>query len=237
MKIGKKLIIMIIAVALSGIGALSTTILTGSQRQISLLINNELRNLAYNEAGKLSLRLESYFSIARSLANSMQGYEQIEPERRRFFYNILLKQLAEANPEAVAIWTCWEPNALDGLDAQYANTRGTDNTGRFIPSWSWTAEGVRLDSVANYGAGGAGDFYRIPMRTGKETIVEPRFQIIDGVNTLITSLCVPIKKNGQCIGVAGVDIALSGIQADIKRINPYKGSIAMVFSNGGLVTG
>jgi methyl-accepting chemotaxis protein len=54
---------------------------------------------------------------------------------------------------------------------------------------------------------------------------------------LITSLVVPIKKDGQPIGVVGVDIALSRIQSGVEGINPYKGSIAAVFSNGGLVAG
>jgi methyl-accepting chemotaxis protein len=237
MKIGKKLIIMIIAVAFSGIGILLASVLTSAQRQISSLTDSELLNLANTEAGEISLWMETYFSISRSLAQSMEGYEAIEPEQRRFFYNILLKQLAESNPDIAAIWTCWEPNALDGFDARYVNTEGTDNTGRFLPYWSRTKAGAVLEPVMNYTTSGAGNFYIVPMQTGNETITEPYFYVIDGTNTLITSLSVPIKKNGQCIGVVGIDIALSRIQSGIKTIKPHEGSLAMAFSNGGLVAG
>jgi methyl-accepting chemotaxis protein len=237
MKIGNKLIIMIIALTLSGIGILLGTVLNISQKEITRLINNELENLANNEAGNISLWLETYFGIARALAQSMEAHDQIEPAQRRFFYNILLKKMTESNPEIAASWACWQPNALDGLDAQYANTEGTDSSGRFIPYWSRTKKGIEVGPLVDYEISGSGDFYLIPLRTGKETVVEPYFYNIDGVDTLITTLAVPIKKNGQTVGVAGIDIALSKIQANVEAISPYTGSAASVFSNGGLIAG
>ncbi|MDR0723023.1 MAG: methyl-accepting chemotaxis protein [Treponema sp.] len=237
MKIGNKLVLMIITLILSGIGILLGTILYSSQKQITVLTDRELNNLANHEASQLGLWLESCFSIARSLAQSMEAYEKIAPEQRRSFYNILLEQLAESNPEITSTWACWEPNALDGLDAFYANTPGTDQTGRFIPYWLRTNNGAELDMLVDYTVSGVGDFYLIPLRTGNETVIEPYFYTVNGTNTLITSLVVPIKKNGQVVGVAGVDIALSRIQELVTAIRPYEGSVAAVFSNGGLVTG
>ncbi|MDR3122418.1 MAG: methyl-accepting chemotaxis protein [Treponema sp.] len=237
MKIGKKLIIMIIAVAFSGIGILLGTIVNSSQKQIVSLVDSEVGYLAYNEAGKISLWLETYFGVARALAHSMEGFEEIAPEQRRFFYNLLLKQLVEKNPDLTATWACWEPNALDALDAQYANTPGADGTGRFVSYWARTREGITLSPLVNYEVSGDGDFYLIPLRTGNESVIEPYFYNISGTDTLITSLAVPIKKNGQTIGVAGVDIALSRIQSGVEGIRPYEGSIATVLTNGGLVAG
>ncbi|MDR1587124.1 MAG: methyl-accepting chemotaxis protein [Treponema sp.] len=237
MKIGKKLVIMIIALTLSGIGILLGTILNSSRKQIAVLINSEMRNLANNEASQLGLWLESSFSIARSLAQSMEAHEQVEPRERRFFYDLLLKRITEANPELATVWTCWEPNALDGLDAEYANTEGTDATGRFISCWARNNAGeIELSPTLGYEDSSA-DFYFIAMRTGNETAVEPFFYNINGTDTLITSLVVPIKKNNRAVGVIGVDIALSRIQSVVESINPYKDSAASVFTNGALVAG
>ena len=237
MKIGNKLVIMILALILSGTGILLGTVLYSAQKQITALTSNKLDNLAGNEAAKLGLWLESSFSVARSLAQSMETYEEIELEQRRFFYNLLLKQLTVANPEIAAVWTVWEPNALDGLDARYVNTPGTDETGRFISNWYQTAEGVKLNAVEDYTEGSDSDFYFIPLRTGEETVLEPYFYPIDGVSTLITSLVVPIRKNGKAVGVAGVDIPLSKIQENVTAIKPYEGTVSAVFSNGGIVAG
>jgi methyl-accepting chemotaxis protein len=60
---------------------------------------------------------------------------------------------------------------------------------------------------------------------------------LGGKDMLITSLVVPIKKNGQPVGVAGVDIPLDKIQSTISAIKLYEGSVVAVFSNGGVVAG
>ncbi|MDR1250787.1 MAG: methyl-accepting chemotaxis protein, partial [Treponema sp.] len=237
MKIGNKLILMIIALTLLGTGILLGTILYRSQRQIVTLTNSELRNLADNEASKLSLWLESYFGVARSLAQSMEAYEGIAAAERRSVYNLLLEQLTNSNPEIAAIWTCWEPDALDGLDAQYANTPGTDETGRFISYWAQTPNGASLEAVVDYTVSGPGDFYLIPLGTGKETVLEPYFYDIHGTQTLITTLAVPVKNRGRTVGVVGVDLALTRIQAAAEAIDPYEDSAASVFTNGALVAG
>jgi methyl-accepting chemotaxis protein len=228
---------MIIALTISGIGILLGTVLTTSRNQIMTLTTSELTNLAKNEAADVQLWLDVHFGAARSLAQSMEAYEEIDPAQRRFFYNLMLKQSAASNHEVAAVWTCWEPNALDGMDASYANTAGTDETGRFISYWARTPDGPKLENVKGYMTSGAGDFYQIPLRSGKETIIEPYFYVISGTNTLITSLSVPVKKNGKTIAVTGVDIALSRIQQGLADINPYEGSVAMVFSNKGRITG
>jgi methyl-accepting chemotaxis protein len=237
MKIGNKLIIMIIALTLSGIGILLGIILNISQKQVTGLVRTGLENLGKNEATVIKTWMDTHLSVARSMARSMEAYEAIEPARRRFVYNLLLQAQAEKLPDIAAIWTCWEPNALDGMDAQYANTGGTDQTGRFISYWARTKEGVKLSPLVDYEISGSGDFYLIPRQTGAETIVEPYFYNIGGIDTLITSLSVPVKKGGRVIAVTGIDIALSRIQAGVAGIKPYEGSIAAVFSNGGLVAG
>jgi methyl-accepting chemotaxis protein len=237
MKIGNKLMIMILALAFSGIGILLGTILNSSRQQISALTDNGVRNLAKNEASQIQVWMEDKIGIARSLEQAMEAYEQLKPADRRFFYNLLLKQAADLNPDIAAVWACWEPDALDGLDAHYAGGPGTDESGRFISYWSRTPAGVKLSALLGYNASGSGDFYLIPLRTGNESIVEPYFYKIDGTDTLITSLSVPIKKNGKTIAVTGVDIALSRIQSGVMGIRPYEGSIAAVFSNGGHVAG
>jgi methyl-accepting chemotaxis protein len=236
MKIGNKLIIMIIALTLSGIGILLGTIVNISQTQITTLVDSELEKLGKNEAFAIKLWMDNYLSMLRSMAVSMEAYEEIEPSQRRFIYNLMLRMQAENNPDIAGIWTIWEPNALDGMDAQYANTPGTDETGRFLSNWTRTASGTQLEYSAGYDESGA-DFYNIAMRTGEETVVEPFMYNVGGEDTLITSLVVPIKKNGQPIAVVGTDITLSRIQTGVKGIRPYEGSIAAVFSNRGLIAG
>ena len=228
---------MIIALTLSGIGILLGTIVNISQAQIATLVDRELENLGENEASIIKVWMENNLSMVRTIAASMEAYEDIEPSQRRFIYDLLLRMQVENNPDIAGVWTAWEPNALDGMDAHYANTQGTDETGRFISYWVRTNARPRLMALEDYEVSGIGDYYLIPKRTGKETIMEPYYYNINGIDTLITSLAVPIKKNGTVLGVVGIDIALSKIQASVDALHPYEGAIDAVFSNNGIVAG
>jgi methyl-accepting chemotaxis protein len=227
---------MIMAVTIVGIGVLLTTVLFIARKQTTSLVFSQTNHLAEKEAAEISVWMETNFSIARSLAQLMEGFEQFEVSQRRSLYNALLRQTVVENPGLASAWTIWEPNVLDGLDAEYANTGGTDASGRFIPTWSRTdTGGTEVQFSQGYDDPDA-EFYAPVMRTGNETVTEPFFYTIGGADVLISSLVVPIRKNGQPIGVVGVDVAVSGIQEMIADIRPYEGCIAASFSNGGLVT-
>ena len=237
MKIGNKILIMILAITFSGIGLLLTVLLIVAQQQIIGLTNQALKNLVTSEAYRIEIWIQSHFAVSRYLAQSMEADEEIEPEQRRFFYNLLLKKMLEDNQELAATWVGFEPNTLYGLDEQYANTEGYDSTGRFLPYWVKGSRGIYADILNDYYIEGIGDYYMIPKRTGKESIIEPYFYNVAGVETLLTSLCVPIRKNGQVVGVVGIDITLEVIQSMIMDIQPYPNCFVAIFSNGGIVCG
>jgi methyl-accepting chemotaxis protein len=237
MKIGKKLIIMIVALNLVGTGVLVGVILRIVQRQVTTLVNSEVKNLVEKNADEITIWFNRYFTAARTVAQIMEQHRSIEVTQRRSLYNMILKGLVETNSDIAAVSSCWEPNALDGLDAQYVNTPGTDDTGRFIPYWSRTHSGIVLEALVDYTVPGPGDYYIIPLRTGNETLVEPYFYPINGVERLITTTAVPIRRNGRVIGTMNFDIDMSAIQRQVETIKPYEGSIAVVYTNGGLVSG
>jgi methyl-accepting chemotaxis protein len=237
MKIGKRLIIIIIALNLFGTAVLVGTILNLSQSQITELTINEITNLAEKNSKDIKVWLEVYMDAVRTMAQIMEQYEQFDAAERRPLFNLIVRTMVEKNSGAAAASSIWEPNALDGLDAQFANTGGTDASGRFIPYWSRTGTGLSLEPLVDYETPGAGDYYLIPKQTGNETITEPYWYPIDGQNRLITTLIAPIKNRGRFVGGMNVDIDISAIQEQVQKIKPYEGSVAAVFSNGGLVSG
>lgn len=54
---------------------------------------------------------------------------------------------------------------------------------------------------------------------------------------LITTVVAPIIVNGQFLGVAGVDIALSDYQDEVSKIRPYETGYASLLSHGGIYVG
>jgi signal transduction histidine kinase/CheY-like chemotaxis protein len=236
MKIRAKLAINIIIV-LVGTTALVGTILSLSHKQIDTLVSSEIKNLAEKEGREIQVWLDGYFDIIRTVGQVMQRYETIPAGRRRALFSEMIRTIAEEYPEIIAAWTCWEPNALDNLDDQYRNTIGSDDTGRFIPYWVRSRNGIVLEASVDYTLPGIGDYHLIPLRSGEETLLEPYLYPLDGEERLLTSVSYPVKKDGAVVATVGLDIDIAAIQSKIMAIKPYKGCIAAVYTNGNLVAG
>jgi methyl-accepting chemotaxis protein len=142
----------------------------------------------------------------------------------------MLESLTEENPEFVGVWAAFEPNALDGMDAAFANTPGNSPSGRFGSYYQNDNGKITMQALENFDTE---EYYYTSFRSGKEGLIEPYFEDVGGVQTLITSLTVPIKRAGRVIGVAGVDLELTQIQHIAEEINPYGSGVVGIFSKQG----
>ncbi|MDR2210017.1 MAG: methyl-accepting chemotaxis protein [Spirochaetaceae bacterium] len=237
MKIGKKLVLMIVILNLAGTGVLTGTILRLAQKQVKTLITSEITHLANEEARGIQIWMEVYLDMARTLSQLMTRYGEIDRDARRPLFNMMLRALLAENPEITAISTTWEPNVLDGRDGEFANTRGTDGSGRFIPYWFRSGTGIDVEPLVDYEVPGKGDYFLLPKQNGTEILVEPYEYMIDGRKVLLTTAATPIKSGDRFAGTVNIDITMDDIQKKLEQIKPYKGTVAFVYSNGGLVAG
>ena len=81
----------------------------------------------------------------------------------------------------------------------------------------------------------AEDYYVAARERGAELMFEPYDYEVDGVDVLMTSLMVPLYREGRFIGVAGADIALDRIQADLASVRPYGSGVVRLLSPTGMV--
>ncbi|MDR2402928.1 MAG: HAMP domain-containing protein, partial [Spirochaetaceae bacterium] len=235
MKIGKKLILMIMIMNLIGVVALTGTILNLAKKQIYNLTNSEITNLAREHALAIKVWLELYLDAVRTTGQFMSKYEEINPADRRPIFNMMLRALVEENAEIAAASSVWEPNALDGLDAEFVNTPGTDQTGRFLSYWFRTDAGPVLEPLTDYETPVDGDYYLEPKRTGNETLVEPYMYRVNGQDILMTTVAMPVKNKNRFLGCINVDLGMEVIQRSVERIKPHEGTVAMLYTNKGLV--
>lgn len=227
--------IIIIGLNLLGIGILVFTLLRLSEKQITGLVHNEINNLVEENALRVRVWFAKHLYAGRNLAQMMAQYEQVDRLDRRRYFLTMIRGILEANPEITAASAAWEPNALDGQDARYRNSPESDESGRFIPYLARTRTGIQLEPLKNYEIPGDGNYYLNAKQTGKESMVDPYWYPIYGENRLITTITVPIKNQDQFVGASIIDIDITAIQEQIQQIKPYEGSVAMLFSNGGVV--
>ena len=233
MKIGLKLILIISLVNLIGIGGLTIAATFFASRQISDLAHQDASHITDVTAGDVKAYLEVPLDEVRSLANQIAFIDEIaSPETMRDYVNFMLDCLIRKNPDFLGVWAVFEPNALDGRDAAYVNTKGSDSTGRFISYWTNDNGVVNHSALEGYADA---DYYTVPLRKGREYLVEPYYENVGGKRLLITSVTVPLIRNGRTVGVVGVDLELAEIQEMVVAIKPFGDGYAAIYSSGGLI--
>ncbi len=192
-------------------------------------------SLAEKNAATLKAQMEVFLDSARTIAQSMIGYEEIDPSQRRAFFNNLLKSFLSDNKNILGVWTCWEPNAVDGLDARYANSKESDSTGRFIPYWYWNGQNaIEFVPLADYAVTGKGNYYLLARDSGNETVLEPFEYELNGKKLLMTTFAVPVKnKSGAVVGVVGVDVTLDKLKDITFAKGDYQSAYNYLLSNSG----
>ena len=160
----------------------------------------------------------------------------------RATYLAMLESAVKANPQYVAVWTAWEPNAFDGKDAAFANADGKatfpgakahDATGRFVPYVFAAPGGFDLAALTDYDKPGAGDYYLLAQKSGKQQIIEPYAYQVGDKTVIMTSLVTPIVIDGKVLGVVGLDLDLAAIQERLAKITPYETGQVSLISNAG----
>lgn len=151
----------------------------------------------------------------------------------------MLREILQSNPQFLGIYTDWEPQAFDGRDAEFIGTPGADVDGRFLPWWARLDGALTLQVITDgYAEEVDLDYYRIPMETKQALLTEPYTDTINGEKILLTSLIMPILDGAEFLGISGVDIALSGLQAPVDEIAAglYNGAGQVeIISAGGML--
>ncbi len=213
--------------------AVITAQATSMQQDVSL---QYAKQLAKTHASQTASRVENALDVARGLAQVLRGLK-MSGLTDRTAVDALIKSMLEGNPEFLGVWTCWEPNAFDGKDAQYAGKPAHDATGRYIPYWNRGSGSTVVEPLTDYEKPGSGDYYLLAKHSGDETLIEPYTYKVGGKDILMTSVAVPILVDGKFLGVAGVDIPLSSFQSDISKIKLFDNGFASLVSNTGLYVG
>ncbi len=199
---------------------------------------DQARQLAMSRSQEFANYMKAEFEVAlevaRTLAYVMEGATEVG-DGDRDLVNRLLVQTLRRHSGFVGIWTCWEPNAFDGQDQAYAHTSGHDETGRFAPYWHRDGDRIEVEPLKDYDVPGEGDYYLVPLRSGKEAILEPYRYEVAGKSVFMTTLSVPIYVKGKIAGVVGVDIDMDDVQAITKGIKLYETGFGRLLTYQGTV--
>ena len=189
--------------------------------------------IAHRWSAEVQSELQVAMDCNRSLAQAMEGMKNRGVPPRDMMDGIL-KNILERYPQFIAVWTCWEPNAVDGKDMQFINAIGHDATGRYIPYWNRLSGEIDVQPLTDYNVPGKGDFYLETLRSNKEQVFGPIPFEIGGKQQFKTILAVPIRYEGKPIGAVGIDMPLSALQPIINKVKLYEKGYGFLIADNGI---
>ena len=183
----------------------------------------------------LQARISGNLSAVTSLAGAMRGTRGASLALQREQINELSKATLAGSDDLIGVTVTWEPNALDGKDAEFAGQAPLyDASGRFMPYWTRGAGGkMQAEPIVFDPKPGANDWYDVPKRSGKPVFTEPYLYPVDGKSVLMASLVAPIMIDGFK-GAASADFMLTRLTTILAGLKVIEGGKLALISNGGL---
>ncbi|MDR9779837.1 methyl-accepting chemotaxis protein [Rhizobium redzepovicii] len=196
----------------------------------------QMRQIATAEALKVEKNIGGTVHIVDGLNAVLTTMKEMG-DTDRAKADKVLRNMLQANPPVLGIWTGWEPNAFDGKDKEYVGKEGHDTTGRYVPYWVRSGGQITHAALTDYTVAGAGDYYQLPFTQRKTVIIEPYSYAIDGKDVLMTSVTEPIVIDGKAVGVAGLDLSLQDTAKALSASRPMgAGFLGLVTSAGKIVS-
>ncbi|WP_397572495.1 methyl-accepting chemotaxis protein [Silanimonas sp.] len=233
----------LLAVLAFGVAAWLINLKASASQEASA--ERELLALAESEAGTVRNDLERVLVKAVGLALSVEAMMGTGTPDRGEAVD-LVRRYAEVDPASLGYWLEFEVDAFDARDSEYANRSledrnrfGSTDSGRFSVYWVQdAAEGLYLEDSAgeeNDTQTDGEDYYVAARDFGAEMLYEPYLYEVNGVDILMTSVMMPIRRDGAVAGVAGADITLEALQKKLADVRPYERGVVRLLSPQGQV--
>lgn len=220
---------LVIAITLLSVGVPVILSVQKTTQQNSIIY---LEKSAESTIGKAQNFIERGLNMAKTLSETLTNLHQ-QGQTDRQLHDALLQQYVAKDPRIAGAWAIWEPNALDGRDAEFVNNPRSDESGRFISYWYRSGDDIKFDISRDYDI--AGSYYKMPFDRGQQTILEPYLYELEGKDIIFTSAAMPIRINGQIVGVAGVDYRFDDLITELEGYRPFGVGDVHIFGDQGTI--
>ncbi|MFM2404704.1 MAG: Methyl-accepting chemotaxis protein [Pseudomonadota bacterium] len=175
------------------------------------------------------------YSAIKAFGQALHGMKAAGQPPSRPQIDAMARRILEERTEFIGVYSIWEPNALDGRDAEFAKSGpGYDETGRYIAYWNRGAGQIAVEPLLDYEKAGANDWYDVPRRTLKDALIEPYLYPVAGKDVLMTTVTAPIVIDGKFVGMAGADLPLLALSERLGKLSPMPGATVELLSNAGM---
>lgn len=177
----------------------------------------------------------AYYS-GRVLENEIS--EKTSSKSREEIGNMVIS-LMESNENIDGLGIYFEPNAFDGKDSEFKNTKFSNSKGRFALYADRKGKDIKITPSEGIEDPKKNQFYLEAMKNKELVFTEPLEDEVDGEKVIIAGYSIPIKNSsGNNIGTIQIDFYLDTFQSQIKNvIKKYEDSYFVITTDKGTVVG
>lgn len=207
-------------------------------------ISNDLRKNAYHDSREIiDANVREYGNLiqsdlirvresAKTLKDIFERYEKFDATEREVYYDDIMRSWLEENPDFLSAWVSWE---LKALDPEYNMRNGRIRNVFFRLSGVISQKKEQVDMNNDE----LNSLYYQARELNEDDIWNPYYDIVteELAGILMTSISVPIRKNGEFIGLVGMDISLDRMEAIVSDINPFEGATSYLLAANKTIVG
>ncbi|WP_349359592.1 methyl-accepting chemotaxis protein [Stappia sp.] len=210
-------------------GALFFVSLAGVTLSGSFVMSSAMEKAARNEAGALlsayaedvAGEITPYATVAKTSAAAVEGLLANGMQDRDRLGDLMIRTV-EANPDLVGMTLAFEPNKLDGRDADFTTHKYSDASGRFVPYFYFDANGnVTTEKLVMTKEAGTEGWYDKPIRENRSLITPPYAYPIDGKEVLMSTISWVVRQNGEAVGITTSDLSLAKLAEIMSAHRPF----------------
>ena len=197
----------------------------------------DAENFSASNTEKVTGQLSEQFKKANNVLRTTKGiFETLEADGLLTSEEVLnvMKRNIQDNPQAMGMAVILEKGVLPNDDIK--NAALVDNSGRFVPYLMRMDSDILVVQAQGFDMDGAGDWYLVPKNEMRSILQEPMEMDINGKQTLVTTLAVPlVSKSGEFLGVISTGLSMNFLDELVGKIKPDGGYASVITDDGILI--
>ncbi len=170
--------------------------------------------------------------LVEVIAQIFSSYKEFDSNIRNEFYDQILTDVLENNPQLSAIWVSWE---LAAIDKNWTFPYGRKRITAFVNLGNVD---MKVDSADLDGDVPGSYYYLLKAGVEKNLLTNPYFYSYTqdtGSSFLEASVAKGIYDGQKFVGAIGIDISLQEFQKILLQLKPFENSRIIIISNDGTV--
>lgn len=197
-----------------------------------------VKEMASNYASQIKGDIDLSISIVKTLKSEFQEAINHNKKLDEKETIAMLKSVLRDNDQLLGLWwSLKNPSLLYDLKSNENNL--PDNwyakSGEFSPYVTRGKDGIIVQKGSDYNE--ENSWIKGPKEAGKEFITKPYVFSIAGIETLMTTVAIPLYKDGEYVGVIGAEIALDTFSKLAKSIKVYDNGYAFIVDSYDVILG